>query len=911
MTKEPELVGVHLTGWGPVKGATTKSSKTSRGISSSTVEEMPPRPQLKPKTAREDSPAAEPPLATPTPSSRKSKSKSSSKKTGTPRTAPAVTERTGGEPAKSERDVWELAFALHEVVAAKPPLVREGFELNSDKVGELPTGTRVTVLEVRAQPDGAMRACIALEGSTAPHGWLTSVTKDGTENIHAVKLPVSEVTAAKPPLVRAAFETSSDKVGELAAGTRIHVLEVRDQPDGSKRAAIALEGTQRLYGWLTSVTKDKVENLRAAAADGGASSSTTPPSTPSPSKAKTARAAPSGPAAEAASSSAVGGAWLWAEIVAAKPPLVRAGCELNSDKVGELPTSTRVLVLEARRMSDGAIRACIALEGQASAHGWLTATTKDGADNLQLLVHEVSASKPPLVRAAFETSSHKVGELAAGTRIHVLEVRDQPDGSKRAAIALEGTQRLYGWLTSVTKEGADNVRPSSHCNAGVVAADHAAIEAAAAAVATGPSAHSKADSSPAKDEKHSAAKAAKAEKEAKLKELKAAAKAEKEANAARIKEEEARKQAEKAAMKEKADREAKERAEKKLQDELDAKKAAAAAMAAKAAAAVKAAAESVAKLKNKRGTGPHLALATAEDQRSKFQEANRQAHAALDPAARDAYKAMRDSGKCAVEVEPMKRNEAHRPHGRPDGAASRHINVPPVSMILMFNCYRAEYRLTMGDITTMPDAEDVPLKSLASLKTLGRVKISPDKGALFMDRVEFANDWSIGDEHGLEHDGLQVRTSRHLPHSPTFSHILSAPFSHTAGCRATATSSCAWTGSTRAGPCAPCCASTRGYRTAAPRARDLRCASPRRPRAGARPCSERFETIRSSCAWTAWWARRRATRRRSRWCARRRRGTSRARGCSSCMTACASTPWSSHGPRARSPSPRARAIGCG
>lgn len=47
--EEPELVGVHLTGWGPVKGATTKSSKTSRGISSSTVEEMPPRPQLKPQ----------------------------------------------------------------------------------------------------------------------------------------------------------------------------------------------------------------------------------------------------------------------------------------------------------------------------------------------------------------------------------------------------------------------------------------------------------------------------------------------------------------------------------------------------------------------------------------------------------------------------------------------------------------------------------------------------------------------------------------------------------------------------------------------------------------------------------------------------------------------------------------------
>ena len=34
----------------------------------------------------------------------------------------------------------------------------------------------------------------------------------------------------------------------------------------------------------------------------------------------------------------------------------------------------------------------------------------------------------------------------------------------------------------------------------------------------------------------------------------------------------------------------------------------------------------------------------------------------------------------------------------------------------MFNCHRAEYKLVMGDISGMPDAEDVPLKSLASLQ---------------------------------------------------------------------------------------------------------------------------------------------------------------------------------------------------
>ena len=38
----------------------------------------------------------------------------------------------------------------HEIASAKPALVRAGEELSSDKVSELPAGTRVTVLETGA-----------------------------------------------------------------------------------------------------------------------------------------------------------------------------------------------------------------------------------------------------------------------------------------------------------------------------------------------------------------------------------------------------------------------------------------------------------------------------------------------------------------------------------------------------------------------------------------------------------------------------------------------------------------------------------------------------------------------------------------------------------------------------------------
>ena len=102
---------------------------------------------------------------------------------------------------------------------------------------------------------------------------------------------------------------------------------------------------------------------------------------------------------------------------------------------------------------------CIALEGQDHAHGWLTAVTKDGVENVGVFYHEVIASKPPLVRSGCELHSDKVGELAAGARVHVLERRTLADGTQRACIALPGQGVIHGWLTSTTKDQAENLRP--------------------------------------------------------------------------------------------------------------------------------------------------------------------------------------------------------------------------------------------------------------------------------------------------------------------------------------------------------------------------------------------------------------------------------------------------------------------
>jgi len=88
--------------------------------------------------------------------------------------------------------------------------------------------------------------------------------------------------------------------------------------------------------------------------------------------------------------------------------------------------------------------------------------------------------------------------------------------------------------------------------------------------------------------------------------------------------------------------------------------------------------------------------------------------------------------KCGAPKQEIKkdRNEGHRPIGRPDELApSRHERVPPSCIVLMFNAVEASFELAAGDISTLPEADTTDLRSLTSGKVLGRVKITPEKGA--------------------------------------------------------------------------------------------------------------------------------------------------------------------------------------
>jgi hypothetical protein len=292
------------------------------------------------------------------------------------------------------------------VITAKPLVIRTGFELQTPKMADLAIGAMVQLYECRKQIDGAVRACIGLSATT--RGWCTMVSRDGT--LALVETGSDAATAVTDTVQRVRRSSIS---GHLSA---------RGDP-GSARGGV---------NGGSSVPAAAAAVAAHGSSGGGASAGVTGPS-----------ALPT------------------YVISAPKALLSRAEFDLRSSRVGELPPGTKVHVLETRPLPDGGKRVRLALQGQDVPYGWVTAVTKSGQENLQPHLFEVVAAKPLLVRADFETKSGKLGEIAPGTLVFVLETRDTPDGSRRMRFAFAaptGGMQEGGWVTSLTKDGTENVR---------------------------------------------------------------------------------------------------------------------------------------------------------------------------------------------------------------------------------------------------------------------------------------------------------------------------------------------------------------------------------------------------------------------------------------------------------------------
>ena len=222
----------------------------------------------------------------------------------------------------------------------------------------------------RATPKSKKKAKAAAESASPAASRLPTMeeTPEGAVSLPLLQLAcgtVMEVVSAKPCQLRAEFELTSDKAGEVAGGTVVYVLEQRQTADGATRMSIVPEGQTASIGWLTGITKDGKKNL-----------------------------------------SELGRPVL--EVIAAKPLAARAAFELTSDKAGEVACKALIHVLDARETADGAIRVAYCAEGASAVKGWVTAVTKDGTINLAL-VKDFKAHKASGGSATADASAAPTG----------------------------------------------------------------------------------------------------------------------------------------------------------------------------------------------------------------------------------------------------------------------------------------------------------------------------------------------------------------------------------------------------------------------------------------------------------------------------------------------------------------------
>ena len=170
-----------------------------------------------------------------------------------------------------------------------------------------------------------------------------------------------EVAGSKALQLRAKFELTSVKAGELPPGKAVSVMEQKMTEDGKTRMAVIAEGETSFLGWLTGSAADNKKNLKAVARP-------------------------------------------ILQMIAAKPLVARASCDLTSDKAGDLAPDAYVHIVESKKMSDGAYRVSYALEGKDEIKGWVTAITKDGQNNLDI----VPGRRPP---GTAQASTEKAAKL--------------------------------------------------------------------------------------------------------------------------------------------------------------------------------------------------------------------------------------------------------------------------------------------------------------------------------------------------------------------------------------------------------------------------------------------------------------------------------------------------------------------
>ena len=224
---------------------------------------------------------------------------------------------------------------------------------------------------------------------------------------------------AKPLVIRTGFGLSTPKMADLAAGATTTLHETRQLPDGTTRACVQLSGTTK--GWCTMISRSAPGESTLL---------------------------------EVTSDEAI--ALQEASIRHRRPSSSRG--DMSARGRGDMSARGRSADEERGRSADGERSGTDALSGSSG-----SASARSGAGGAMtprsMPTYVISAPKPLLARGEFDLQSSRVGELAPGTKVHVLETRALSDGGKRVRLSLQGQSAPYGWVTAVTKSGQENLQP--------------------------------------------------------------------------------------------------------------------------------------------------------------------------------------------------------------------------------------------------------------------------------------------------------------------------------------------------------------------------------------------------------------------------------------------------------------------
>ena len=158
------------------------------------------------------------------------------------------------ESKKKEAEASEMEPT--PMVSLRPLVLRKTIELNSDKLGEVPKDAALVLVELRDGDNGAKRALIKFKGADGAEqqGWVTSVLKDGTENL----APAGASTAASAPSKRSSSPTTEPPpdLNAASAGAGAGAGASTAKPAAaaavsSTPRSIPLKATPRAIGGMT------------------------------------------------------------------------------------------------------------------------------------------------------------------------------------------------------------------------------------------------------------------------------------------------------------------------------------------------------------------------------------------------------------------------------------------------------------------------------------------------------------------------------------------------------------------------------------------------------------------------------------------------------------------------------------